>query len=265
MTGSRTEERALFFIFWQLIIWWGLLSMVAPFPPPPLLIVQVFLPLCHNMMISQISGWLGFPIWAHCVVRAIHLFHMPSVVRCVEQNLPWTSHPACQSRCQKAMSFSVSHFWSNSNPFVTCQDPFFSWDVTGLRSSLSLNPESRLSSSLHGYFLSETPGKTMLPSCNVEHIFHILPCHDCPKGCCMNNLLFNLSKTCCRSGSHLKLLFSRVTWQRGLQSWLSYGICILQKLTVPKKTCVSFLLTGHAVLDNHIHWTLTTSILPFYT
>lgn len=56
------------------------------------------LPLCHFMMISKIPGWLGFPIWAHCALRAIHLFHVASVAQHVEGNFPWTSCPALSVR-----------------------------------------------------------------------------------------------------------------------------------------------------------------------
>lgn len=101
-----------------------------------------------------------------------------------------------QSGCQKKLCFSANHFWSSLNPFTRCQYPFFSCCVAGLGSFLSPVPEPQESSSgTPWYFLPETSGRTILPSCNVEHNFRILSCHDWPKSYCMNNLLFNLFRS----------------------------------------------------------------------
>jgi len=64
-----------------------------------------------------------------------------------------------------------------------------------------------------------------------------------PKGHCMNCLPFNLFRGLLLLWAPFEIVLSgHLVWE-GLQSdW--FGICILQKSTVQKKACVSFLLVG---------------------
>lgn len=77
---------------------------------------------------------------------------------------------------------------------------------------------------------------------------------------CMNSHLI-CSKNCFCSGPRL-----RVISYRGFTIWLWPGICLLQKHTMPKKACVSLLVSwwGHSChVASHSHWGLATSILSF--
>ena len=72
---------------------------------------------------------------------------------------------------------------------------FFQLEYSGLR-TLCI-PNSKTPGATPGLptcSLPEAPGRAILPSCGVEHIFYILSCPDWPKGYCMNYLLFNLFK-----------------------------------------------------------------------
>lgn len=153
---------------------------------------------------------------------------------------------------------------SSSSPFVTCQDLFFSWGVTGLTSSLSPNPESRLSWSLHGYFFVRDSRKDHASQLQCRaHFSHFIltgprataltnSCLICPK------LLFVLVEdptyNCSPVSHERRLTILTILWNKHPA-----------KPSVPKKAFVSFLMIGHIILDDHIHWTLITSILPFYT
>lgn len=140
------------------------------------------------------------------------------------------------------------------------------WSTTGLAFSVTPTPKAWvLTWSLSCCFLPGTPSGAILTGCCVERIFFLyLMLLGWPKGHCMNYLPFNLFRGLLLLWAPFEIVLSgHLVWE-GLQSdW--FGICILQKSTVQKKACVSFLLVGGDRAVVLIHRDLTTSILPFYS
>lgn len=164
-----------------------------------------FLPSGQLVLTSKIPGQLGFPIQAPHVISMTH--SMKSMA-CVKHSL--NSQPTTgRLRCQEELCFGVSHFWSSSNPFISCQNLFFSRSVAGLGSPA---PEPQGSSSdIPGYLLPDTPGKTILPSCGVE-LFTSYAVVTGPRATAWAIFCFICSKAQCCSGPHLKSFFFQVTW-----------------------------------------------------
>lgn len=89
--------------------------------------------------------------------------------------------------------------------------------------------------------------------CSIEDVF---------------NVLFKLAQALLHVWTLIwfvqRLVFDlRVISYRGFTIWLWPGICLLQKHTMPKKACVSLLVSwwGHSCyVASHSHWGLATSI-----
>lgn len=154
-------------------------------------------------MVSKIPGRLGFPVRVRCVISATHLRNISGICTRVfpfEHIQPSTGSQGVRRSCASLLK--------QLQPFISCQHLFFSWGLAGQKAFVSLTPEPQQSSL--SLFFARHSGRTILPGCHVENIFHILSFSDWPKS--MNNLLFNLFKSFLFSGPHFKSFFFHIAW-----------------------------------------------------
>lgn len=105
------------------------------------------------MMISKTPWWQGFPVWTCCAMSDTFILCGIRGMMCGRVFSSEHHVQYWQSRCQEELCFGAHNFWGSLNPFINCQDLFSSWDVTGVRSFVSLTPGyQRLPSRLPRYF-----------------------------------------------------------------------------------------------------------------
>lgn len=142
-----------------------------------------------------------------------------------------TSSPALAVRVSEEAVLQCQSLLKQLQPFISCQHLFFSWGLAGQRAFVSLTPEPQQSSL--SLFFARHSGRTILPGCHVENIFHILSFSDWPKS--MNNLLFICSKASCFQVPTLNHSSSILHDREGIQSDCNLQYTSSRKPTAPKK------------------------------